>query len=263
VTDFGHFLVAAGGLLGLGWIVVYPWQIIGLLRTCDRYLAAHRDFGWTTASQRVALIHGTVALSLLLMVMTGHALLQRALTLRMADAGAALVEDAGYRLALSEDGRLITLDGSFAPGLSRDLRALLAAADRARGILLESAGGRVYEARGVARLMIDHGLDSYVDGICKSACTIAYVGGGRRYLGPEGQLGFHQYRLETRNPVLDVEAEQGKDRAFFAARGVAAWLLARIFDARHDAIWYPSAEELLRAKVVHRIQNARAALRGY
>lgn len=239
-------------------LVVLPWQIVGVLRSCDRYLAALNSIVWAWA------IQFGIAASLILTLISVYSGFQSLFVDRrnVLDAVAPERLRAGrYRLTLTDDGRLIHLKGDFEFGITGKMEALLRQHRDVEGIVLSSDGGQVYEGRGVANLIVGYGLDTYVFETCKSACATAFIGGATRTLGTNGKLGFHQYRLDAgfANPLVDAGAEQEKDRRFYADRNIDAGFLRRVFDRPHDEIWFPDREELLAAGVVHRIADATPA----
>lgn len=252
------FALLAGIYLILGCLAVYPWQLVGLIRACDRYLDDNRNTAWTTAIQWVTVIQGAIVASLLVIVVTVFSLVQNGIDLYAPSHPSAADGGPGYSIELIAEGSLIRFEGNFETGLSSDLKKLLAEKHDVRGIVLNSDGGRVFEARGVAKLIREHQLETYVYGMCRSACTTAFIAGKRRYLGEGGSLGFHRYRLRSVLPVIDVTAEQEKDRVFYQAQGVAPTLLSRIFAAPYESMWYPEIKELLDAKVVHQIAHTEA-----
>ena len=233
-------------------VIVYAWQIVGVLRAGDRYLARSSSSIWVPAA------HVGIVASLMLTSVGVFASIQ-ALLVDRSDENIAKTwehERAGrYALTVTDGGRLARLTGDIELGITKNLSSLLRENQGVEGVVLSSDGGYVSEGRGVARLIQRQGLDTYVFAICKSACTTAFIGGATRVLGERGKLGFHQYALETGSTgaPIDPRAEQDKDRAFFGEQGIAGEFLSRIFDTPHQEIWFPDPQELLDAGVVHRI----------
>lgn len=257
MPDVETAIAATIGFFVVCQMVVLPWQVVGVLRSCDRHLAALNSIVWVWGAQF------GVAASLILTLISVYFGVQSLLVEHLRLFGDAAPEQAragNYTLAATEDGRVIRLQGDFDFGITRDLEALLSEHRAAERIELDSDGGQIYEGRGVARLIMARGLDSHVLGTCKSACVTAFAGGATRTLGPTGRLGFHQYRLEAEftNPLVDTAAEQEKDRRFYADRGIDAEFLRQVFDRPHDEIWFPTPAELLAAGVVHRIAGTAA-----
>ena len=149
------------------------------------------------------------------------------------------------------------IEGEFDTGLTRDLKTLLASTTDIETVMLKSNGGRVFEARGVARQIVENNLDTSVLDHCRSACSIAFMAGRVRKLGERAQIGFHSYRMEPSLAFVDPLEEQEKDKAFFATQGVQPGFIERAFDAPHEDMWHPDVDTLLRAGVVHDVLTDR------
>ncbi len=230
-------------LVGHG--LVLTWQMVGLWRSCRRYLESGGDLAVATFAQAAVLV---------LPIAAGGATLS---TLEAVFGTGPLADEATaatrYSLRTSPDGRTLSIEGPFDVGLSRDLKALLVERPAIRRIVLNSDGGRIFEARGVARQILERRLDTTVLGACRSACTIAFAAGRHRTIGKAARLGFHSYRLDGFMAFVDPLAEQEKDEAFLVSRKIDPAFVARIFESPHDAMWHPEPAELLRAGVIHEI----------
>lgn len=247
---FGFFVVCH--------LIIFVWQIVGVLRACDRHLTALKSIVWVWATQI------GIATSIIFTLITVLSGFQSLFVYRQGMLDAAARERilaTSYTLTLTDDGQLFHLKGDFEFGITGQVEALLWRHRDVQGVVLSSDGGQVYEGRGVANLIVRHGLDTYVFETCKSACTTAFIGGATRTLGPNGKLGFHQYRLDAEfvNPLVDAGAEQEKDRRFYAIRDIDPGFLRRVFDRPHNEIWFPDRDELLAAGVVHRFADATPA----
>ena len=97
----------------------------------------------------------------------------------------------------------------------------------------------------------EHALATYTLDECVSSCTTAFVAGTKRALGDNARLGFHQYKNYAALPVIDIDKEHAKDMALFRRQGIAPAFLRRIFEQPPDKMWWPEADELLDAGVVH------------
>lgn len=226
--------------------VILPWQIVGLWRSSRRHLQERGDLMTVTSAQLaivVALVTTAGATTTTVQHIFGF--------------GRGAPESADrtprYVLKLLAEDRAISIDGAFDNGLSRDLKALLAEQPDIETVILNSDGGRVFEARGVANQIVDKGLDTHVDTHCRSACTIAYIAGRRRTLGENGQLGFHSYRMDGVAVLTDPLDEQEKDRAFFLGQGIESEFADRAFATPHERMWHPDSDHLLDARVVHQV----------
>lgn len=156
-----------------------------------------------------------------------------------------------YQLLAEPTGKLV-IRGTLELGITKRLTALLAENVDINLIELSSAGGNIYEARGLAKLFRDKGLNTQVVDECSSACTTAFIGGIERRLRTGAKLGFHQYRVEADYTVLgaDPKKEEERDQALYLAVGVNAAFVARMHAATPEGMWYPDANDLLSAGVV-------------
>lgn len=247
-------VIAAVGFFVVAHVVIYTWQIVGVVRCCDRYLSHY----WSTM-----LVWGAyfgIAVSLLFTFVSVLATFQSNILKSDETLLSSIWEReraSKYRLTVSGDGTRISLNGSFELGLTKKLNALLQEHPNVTAIVLSSPGGNIYEGRGVAKLMKQHGLDSYVFESCYSACTTAFIAGATRTLGPHGKLGFHSYRVEAdyQVPFADPVGEQNYDRKLYNSQKIKDEFLNKIFETPPSELWFPSTEELLEAGVVHRIET--------
>jgi len=69
---------------------------------------------------------------------------------------------------------------------------------RAIGLVINSPGGSVYEARKLGRYLRDNGLRSAVDQFCTSACVDVLAGGVERLVTRDAKLGIHQSKVPSR-----------------------------------------------------------------
>jgi hypothetical protein len=157
-----------------------------------------------------------------------------------------------FDLSLSTNGQIMVFDGEITLFAAKTITAMVAANPAVKQLTLTSAGGNIYAARGVAKLLNEEYLDTHVIDDCNSACTLIFIAGVNRRLDKGAKLGFHQYRLAPSNSFLlvDPDKEQAKDKASFRRAGVSEWFLDRMFASSPDNIWFPSDGELRRAGVV-------------
>lgn len=103
---------------------------------------------------------------------------------------------------LEENGRpraiWLRLDGAeitngFAERVIRELRD-----KKAVGLIINSPGGSVHEARKLGRYLRANGLRAAVDELCVSACIDVLAGGAERYALRGARLGIHQSRVPSR-----------------------------------------------------------------
>jgi ATP-dependent protease ClpP protease subunit len=146
-------------------------------------------------------------------------------------------------------GNQVILRGEVDFAMLDTLTQILKEAPEVQEVLLDSPGGRVHAARGIALMVGERGLNTRVEQICASACTLIFIAGTKRALAPGGKLGFHAYALVSSQVLADPVQEQAKDRRLFLARGVNSGFLDRIEATPHDDMWFPDPDELRAAGV--------------
>ena len=147
-----------------------------------------------------------------------------------------------FSISFSSKLNLLYLKGPLEIGVMAALEKLLSEHSAVTGIVLDSEGGNIYQARGLAKVIQKHLLDTYANDYCYSACTIAYVAGKTRFLGPEAKLGFHRYRVGSMlaESLLDIEKEQKKDMAFYEQQISDREFTKNIFNRQPPDIWIPT-----------------------
>jgi hypothetical protein len=220
--------------------VVLVWQVVGAFRAGDRHLRATGDTIALWSSY-----FAIVVVVVLAAIQTVDAITALSPPPRVADA------PAPPDLPISADGATITLSGNIDFDLNAAFVDALAAHPAIRRVTLSSDGGYIFAARAVAFNIAKHRLDTHVEQTCNSACTLAFMAGDARTLGPKARLGFHRYQMEAPDKVLilDIGAEMAKDRSYFAGRGVSDGFLDQVYQAGHGDIWFPSHAVLLEAGV--------------
>ncbi|NDW54361.1 hypothetical protein [Aliiroseovarius sp. PrR006] len=163
----------------------------------------------------------------------------------------ALERQAEYQIIRQPDGNLL-FQGQIVLGVTKALGRELAQGPIPARITLKSDGGNVFEARGLAKLIATLGMTTHVDDTCSSACTLVFIAGGQRQLGPDARLGFHGYLLENaqRLPGFNIEVEQARDREFMLGQGVSEDFVARVYDTPSSDIWFPEHGFLRQSGVV-------------
>lgn len=233
--------------------IVYIWQIVGVIRACDRYYAA---FGSITQAYATYL---GIVISLIFTLASLFSIYQNVIVTRLFqdDEQVRLPQ---YALSVSSDGRAIYLSGEFELGITDALRRHLQQNEAIGAIVLSSHGGNIYAGRGVASLIQTRGLDSYVYETCYSTCTTAFIAGKVRTAGRNARFGFHSYRLDAtyQVPFADLPAEQNTERDFYRRQNIREAFIERVFSTPQSSLWEPSLAELSEAGVVHRLDEAPA-----
>ncbi len=233
-------------------LIIYPWQVIGLLRACERHLLIYGNVIKIRAVQSIVIL--SLLGTLIHILDSAQSLI---IFKKNVDMAAVSQADPTFTLSIVNEGRFILLKGEIDFGVTKAITQILSANPDIDGIILDSSGGIVYEGRGLFMLIKKYGLDTYCFKSCSSACTISFIGGTRRFLGSKARLGFHQYRLDSDkiNPLIDIEDEQRKDLVIYKSQMINDEFLNKIFEKSQNEIWFPTHDELLAAGVVDRIVN--------
>ncbi len=92
------------------------------------------------------------------------------------------------------DRTWLVVDGEIGDGFADQVIARLRA-ERAVGLVINSPGGSLYEARRLGRWLRENGMPVGVDELCTSACVDVLAGGVERYVTANVRLGIHQSRV--------------------------------------------------------------------
>ncbi len=230
-------------------LIIYPWQVVGVLRSCDLRIKSDTGRLWATAAQIALVI--SLAATLVATIETYQSLqgFKRNLILEQT-----VPPEPLYSLDLIKQDTLIHLRGPFDIGITNRVADLIEQYPEVSGIILDSEGGQIYEGRGLARLIRENKLQTYSLDKCLSSCTTAFVAGTTRTLGIDARLGFHQYKTYSLIPSIDVVAEQSKDMAIFEQQGVSPDFLEKLFTHPPEEMWWPEIDELINAGVVHQTE---------
>lgn len=239
-------LIAALMLVGLSAMLVVIWQVTGMLRTLNHHMAG---VGGVADSGYVYTLLFVYAGLLLFAVLD----LSRFVSVPERPG----LERAQTALAVSaaRGWQSVQISGDLEFGLTRRLSDLLKNHAGITHLELNSTGGIVSEARGVAKLVDDLGLHTHVEEQCFSACTLVFIASSHRTLGPKAELGFHQYSMDKKfnTPWIDPELEQRRDAEFMQEQGVSKQFIERAFSEPHTQLWRPPHQVLLEANVVSEI----------
>jgi ATP-dependent protease ClpP protease subunit len=222
-------------------LLVYIWQVVGTWRCIERHLKASGEMmvywaGWAAIVVAIVL---TLLHTVDLLVGPPPKITMESIRTKPLP-------------KLSEDGSRVYLKGEFNFDLNSDLQILLKQNATIKTIELDSSGGLIYAARALAFTIGKNQLNTHVEGVCNSACTVAFMAGNNRTLGENGKIGFHQYEFQKQHPlqVKQAEDEQEKDRQYFLGRGVSKEFLETVYRSGHHAIWQPERTGLKQSGVI-------------
>ena len=117
--------------------------------------------------------------------------------------------------------------------------------------MLNSPGGWIKEGERMAQVIRRYQIHTHVEEECFSSCTLVFLAGLDRTMGPHAALGFHRGRsigesgrrqTSTRKEEADIYLRAGLNRDF----------VQKILATPHSDIWVPTRRELLQAQVLTR-----------
>jgi len=161
----------------------------------------------------------------------------------------------GFSLTFDKDSQQLHVNGVMEIGILPAFKTMLLKHPELTTVAFNSNGGNVYQARGLANIIVSNQLNTYVSKDCYSACTIAYVAGKTRYMSTGGKLGFHQYNIKSKmlNHRFNVKKEQAKDLSYFKSRIADNKFIEKIFTSKNSDLWIPENQHLLNSGVIHQI----------
>lgn len=198
------------------------------------------------------------------------ALLPGAAAAEMATPPAAKFRQEGA--ALFYDTENLGEEGEIAPEDIEGLRSELRAHPDVTVLRLNSAGGSIWAAEDMARIVTDFDLDTEVDGECSSSCVTIFLGGKARAMTRGSKIGLHsrwwapedvQNYYENNKAdehwstpfdfgswiYEDTQAEIYEALSYVVSRGVDPGFAIEMFAPR-DTMWYPDRAELEKAGVL-------------
>lgn len=221
---------------------VTAWQFVGIWRAALKYSAAKPNKIWGRLAQ----------------IALGARVLQFALLL--ATQGAPQIAEfwqiasdedpvGKYQFRVLRDSAELELSGELSFRVSRDAEKYLDNYPTIKIIHLNSPGGRIREARALARLIADRKLSTYTASGCSGSCVIAFAAGQQRLIRTGAHLVFYRYDLPGLTPE-EAEAEYEKDRIYLFSRDIDGAFVDKIFATPDSQMWTPSDDALLKAHFI-------------
>jgi hypothetical protein len=218
------------------------WQTVGIWQAATRSRRVRGKRFWPAVAQVMAVLGVLGGLNSLRVQAIPS--MRDALTYLRGDP-----ELGAHGIRLLRGGTEMEISGPLTWGIAQDLTAALAEAPRVHILHLDSIGGRVGVALVLADIVSTHRLDTYVPHFCASACTVVYLAGRERWVGPRGRLGFHSGRvMATANPLATTIANMNFRREY-GQYGLPAAFLDHVFNTPSSTMWFPTYAELTAAHV--------------
>lgn len=235
--------LAALSVLGiLILIVMRIWSFVGIWRSAGRHTARGGSQFWSVVARMM------VGLGLLSSaVQAQNAYLQLQEFAQIAVGSDPIGARATFRLG--EGGTDLIMEGLLTEGTAGDFEQALASAPQVRKIILNSEGGRIFEAERIAKLIQGRGLATHVEEQCSSACTLILLAGESRTAGLEAAIGFHRVSFPGMIGAEDDQANASLARSY-AAAGLPADFTRRVAATPPEDLWVPEVVQLMSAKVL-------------
>lgn len=235
------------GFLGLAVIVlsvaIAAWGIVGIWRSASFHVARGGRPLWAGAA-RVVVVLNTIRL-----VLTAAAPGFTAQVTEFVELAAGRDSLAPVTITVASDRKSMLLSGSLGQGSATLVRRAVESTPDVRILELDSIGGRVLEAREIARLITKRGLDTYVEGLCVSACTMVLMAGRDRGATPNARIGFH------RASFAGDDSSSIDDPMILAyrAKGMSEAFIGKVSATSSHDMWYPEQAELIANHVINRV----------
>lgn len=243
-------------IAALSWatvVVLSIWQVGGIWRSATCHIDNARKTGRPAPWAKLAKFTTVASLFGLVAQLSVAGVPQLSELARMA-----FLDDPrlpAYSVRIMRDGSEIEISGGIKYGVAGDLARILRHAP-VRVVHLDSLGGRLGEAHKLHDLIKKRGLETFVSGQCLSACTLAFAGGSKRWLGSNARLGFHAPDFPGM-AQFDLNRAIAAQRAVYEGAGFDAAFIDQGLSTPHDRMWTPAMKELLRSGVVTDIADGR------
>jgi len=232
--------------------ILYPWQFVGLMRSCNRYVVGSNKTFWARTAQLLAVIGISGVIVNTNQLWPDYRDLYHF---------GFVAHRHTYQVELIKDGTIIHLKGDMGWGVSKDVSKILRQHSGIKGIILDSNGGLADEGYRLSTLVRLYDLDTYTLRGCYSACTIVFISGEKRFLGRGSFLGFHQSSfigpraISSNESAESLKQEKEKDLVIFNMREISHEFFEKASNTPPDDAWYPTVSELFDAGVIHEIIN--------
>lgn len=207
-------------------------------------------------------MRGTIILAILAAALASSADAARRKTPAPIPLPPSVIEPADAVLAVmaSADGTSLTVRGWLDVGSFIKFRRVLAANPGVKTVRLASAGGLIQEGALIASTIRDARLDTRVETICASACTLALAAGVERSATPDAWIGFHRARWvpregDTDGPITEPDPDV-LQRGLLRRAGIDPAFIGIALRTAPDGIWFPNRQTLIDAKVLTSPEDA-------
>ncbi len=154
---------------------------------------------------------------------------------------------------------LLLIDGYLGKATVESLDAYLGQ-NSLRGIILNSQGGIIDEAKNISNLVKNQKVNVYIKDRCESACVLIATSGAQLFAYRHSQFGFHRAGLptatkNTQNVKFASSMATQEMNEALAKNGVPKDILAKMNETSNDSMAYYSGLELYRRGVVDSLMD--------
>lgn len=136
-------------------------------------------------------------------------------------------------------GRIV-VSGDITQDSDRLFESVVRANPALNVVQIESYGGYVYEALKMARLIRSLRLDTVSMRRCASACTLVFVAGKNRYLGPDARFRFHRAGYTGMPAGVKLEELDQELALFYTSMGASPEIPAGELATPFHSFWEPT-----------------------
>lgn len=233
------------GAIGFSLIAaVAIWQLVGVWRASSVAKEPSRSWFTRWIARSISTLTAMIGLAMVSTAPGGMAMLQEAAT------DQDFIGKQGHSVDIDEQTLRIT--GHLSWGALDKVQNALAENPQITTVILNSPGGHITVGTRLYDLFQARGLNTVADGLCGSACTLAFIGGNERILNKGAKLGFHSTGANGQN-LVDVGNQ--KLIATFRQFGAGEAFIEKLIATSPEDVWYPDRKQLLQSRIVTEIRK--------
>ena len=233
------------GAIGFSLIgIVAIWQLVGVWRASSAAKEPGRSWLTRWFARSISAVTALIGLAMVTAAPGGMASLHEAATDQ---------DEIGRQgHSVEADEQTLQLSGYMSWGLLDQVNNAFAQNPGINTVVMNSPGGHIQVGTRLYKLFRARGVTTVAEGLCGSACTIAFIGGKERILNKGAKLGFHS--AAGSGQVL-VEAANQKLISTFREFGAGDAFIERMLATPPEDVWYPDRKQLLATGIVTSVRK--------
>ncbi|MGE8066190.1 zinc-ribbon domain-containing protein [Pseudomonas sp. NPDC089569] len=253
LSDSLHLRTQQQGTLLLAFCAFYLaasiWQLVGVMRSASAHVSRGGKRFWAVTAQVMVCLGA-------LRLLSGFFINDLPLIREGIDMVSGTDKVPPYSLRLMRNNTELEVSGGIPIGTTDAVRNILDTSPTVRVIYLNSAGGRVAEADKLASLIADRKLITYTRTSCASACALAFLAGRERYIGEQGQIGFHSASVNGARVSDDLNVNASFKKALTRVGATSQFILKATSTSPSD-MWFPTVDELTQQNIITSVVDSR------